>query len=202
MVTAQSDKSLTFEIRDFEPGETSANPIELVEGENELLLASRTVPVWYSAYFNEGEVNISSTDYFLMSMYKADDLNTSVAISEYIDGTAPDYIGSYELNYTVAEAGLYLIKLEQTYRAGVVVNVSASIETGIDNVGAATGSVVAGAHSIVVTPGESEAFVAIYNMAGQLIKAVTIGESTEIPVEKGLYIVTVNGQAVKVIVHD
>ncbi len=202
MVTAQSDKSLQFEIRDFEPGETSANPIELVEGENELLLASRTVPVWYSAYFNEGEVNISSTDYFLMSMYKADDLNTSVATSEYIYGTAPDYIGSYELNYTVTEAGLYLIKLEMTYSAGVVVNVSASIETGIDNIGAASCNVKAGANSIVVTPGESEAFVAIYNMAGQLIKAVTVGEDTEIPVEKGLYIVTVNGQAVKVIVHD
>lgn len=202
MVTVQSEKSLQFEIRDFEPGESSSNPIELVEGENELLLASRTVPVWYSAYFNEGEVNISSTDYFLMSMYKANDLNTSVAISEYIYGTAPDYIGSYVLNYTVTEAGLYLIKLEMTYSAGVVVNVSASIETGIDNIGAASCNVKAGANSIVVTPGESEAFVAIYNMAGQLIKAVTVGEDTEIPVEKGLYIVTVNGHAVKVLVHD
>ena len=202
MVTAQSDKSLTFEIRDFEPGETSSNPIELVEGENELLLASRTVPVWYSAYFNEGEVNISSTDYFMMTLYKADDLNTSLAIANYVDGKAPDYIGSYELNYTVTEAGLYLIKLEMTYSAGVVVNVSASIETGIDDIEAASGSVIPGARMVIVTPDTPDAFVAVYNMSGQLIKAATISECTEIPLEKGLYIVTVNGHAVKVVVHE
>ncbi len=201
MVTAQSDKSLTFEIRDFEPGETSAYPIELTEGDNELIAASRLNPVWYGAYFNEGEVTISSTDYFTMTLYKADDLNTSLAIANYVYGEAPDYIGSYELNYTVIEAGSYLMKVEQAY-AGDTIHVSAAIETGIDDIEAASGSVIPGARMVIVTPDTPDAFVAVYNMSGQLIKAATISECTEIPLEKGLYIVTVNGHAVKVVVHE
>lgn len=201
MVTAQSDKSLTFEIRDFEPGETSAYPIELTEGDNELIAASRLNPVWYGAYFNEGEVTISSTDYFVMTLYKADDLNTSLASANYVYGEAPDYIGSYELNYTVIEAGSYLMKVEQAY-AGDTIHVSAAIETGIDDIEAASGSVIPGARMVIVTPDTPDAFVAVYNMSGQLIKAATISECTEIPLEKGLYIVTVNGHAVKVVVHE
>ena len=196
MVTAQSDKSLTFEIRDFEPGETSAYPIELTEGDNELIAASRLNPVWYGAYFNEGEVTISSTDYFVMTLYKADDLNTSLASANYVYD-----IGSYELNYTVIEAGSYLMKVEQAY-AGDTIHVSAAIETGIDDIEAASGSVIPGARMVIVTPDTPDAFVAVYNMSGQLIKAATISECTEIPLEKGLYIVTVNGHAVKVVVHE
>lgn len=196
MVTAQSDKSLTFEIRDFEPGETSAYPIELTEGDNELIAASRLNPVWYGAYFNEGEVTISSTDYFTMTLYKADDLNTSLASANYVYD-----IGSYELNYTVIEAGSYLMKVEQAY-AGDTIHVSAAIETGIDDIEAASGSVIPGARMVIVTPDTPDAFVAVYNMSGQLIKAATISECTEIPLEKGLYIVTVNGHAVKVVVHE
>lgn len=201
MVTAQSDKSLTFEIRDFEPGETSAYPIELTEGDNELIAASRLNPVWYGAYFNEGEVTISSTDYFTMTLYKADDLNTSLASANRVYGEAPDYIDSYELTYTVIEAGSYLMKVEQAY-AGDTIHVSAAIDTGIDDIEAASGSVIPGARMVIVTPDTPDAFVAVYNMSGQLIKAATISECTEIPLEKGLYIVTVNGQAVKVLVHD
>ena len=199
MVTAQSDKSLTFEIRDFEPGETSAYPIELTEGDNELIAASRLNPVWYGAYFNEGEVTISSTDYFTMTLYKADDLNTSLAIANCVY-EAPDYIASYELNYTVIEAGSYLMKVEQAY--GGTIHVSAAIDTGIDDIEAASGSVIPGARMVIVTPDTPDAFVAVYNMSGQLIKAATISECTEIPLEKGLYIVTVNGHAVKVVVHE
>ena len=200
MVTAQSDKSLTFEIRDFKPGETSAYPIELTEGDNELIAASRLNPVWYGAYFNEGEVTISSTDRFMMTLYKADDLNTSLASANYVYGEAPDYIGFCELNYTVIEAGSYLMKVEEAY--GGTIHVSAAIETGIDDIEAASGSVIPGARMVIVTPDTPDAFVAVYNMSGQLIKAATISECTEIPLEKGLYIVTVNGHAVKVVVHE
>lgn len=198
MVTVQSGKTVQFEMRDFNPGETESNPIELTNGENTLLAASRQNPIWYSAYFNEGEVNITSTDYFVMTLYKADDVNTSLAISNYVyDGG----YGYYGLSYMVTEAGLYLMKVEQAYE-GKIINVSASIGSGIDDVDAASNKVITGAQSITVIPSAPEALVAIYDLSGRLVKAATISESTEMSVAAGLYIVKVNDQTVKVVVRD
>lgn len=200
-LSVQSGKSVKFEIRDFEQGESSTCPIELKNGENTLSEATRQIPVWYYADLNAGEFNVTSNDYYMMSLYKADDLNNALATSTYVYGTAPDYIGSYVLNFTVSEPGRYLMKVEQAY-AGTVVNVDASINTGIAGTEVSDAEVVPGVSSVVVVPADGAASVEIFDVSGKLVKKADIGGRTEISLAKGLYLVKVNGRTVKVVVRD
>lgn len=76
-LSAQEGKTVTFNLRDYEPGESSDNPIELVVGENQLKEASRLNPVWYYADLAEGDLKITAdaNNYYYMTLYSADDLN-------------------------------------------------------------------------------------------------------------------------------
>lgn len=201
-LSAQSGKTVSFEIRDFEPGESSMTSIELKNGENTLGEATSQNPIWYYADLNAGSIKISSKDYFMMSLYKADDLNTVLATSTYVAGTAPDYIGSYVLDYAVSEAGRYIVKVEQTNATGAIVTVEASINTGIAGVEGEGAEVVPGVSSVIVAPADGSAVVEIYDISGKLVKSADIAGRTQISLAEGLYLVKVNGRTVKVVVRD
>lgn len=201
-LSAQSGKTVTFEIRDFEPGESSTTPIELKNGENTLMEATRQNSVWYYINLNVGSIKVTSKDYFMMSLYKGDDLNTVLATSTYVAGTAPDYIGSYVLDYAVSEAGRYLVKVEQTNANGTVVTVDASINTGIASAETERAEVVPGVSSVIVDPADDAAVVEIFDISGKLVKSADIAGRTQIALAEGLYLVKVNGRTVKVVVRN
>lgn len=115
-LSAQEGKTVTFNLRDYEPGESSDNPIELVVGENQLKEASRLNPVWYYADLAEGDLKITAdaNNYYYMTLYSADDLNNPLAVSGYVYDE--NYNGSYNLTYTVETPGKYIILKSATYR--------------------------------------------------------------------------------------
>lgn len=203
-LSAQEGKTVTFNLRDYEPGETSDNPIELTIGENTLKSATRQNPVWYYADLDKGELKITAdaSNYYMMSVYKSDDLNTVLATSNYVSGSAPDYIGSYELSYEVETPGRYIMKLEQTNPIGAVVTVTANITTGISGTGMAAVRISAGAGCISVTPSAEGASVYVYDLTGKLVSSAYIKGQTTFNVEKGLYVVKVDNKAVKVVVNN
>lgn len=203
-LSAQEGKKVMFNLRDFEPGESSDNPIELTIGENTLKSATRQNPVWYYADLDKGELKITAdaSNYYMMSVYKSDDLNTVLATSNYVSGSAPDYIGSYELSYEVETPGRYIMKLEQTNPIGAVVTVTANIATGISGTGMAAERISAGAGCISVTPSAEGASVYVYDLTGKLVSSAYIKGQTTFNVEKGLYVVKVDNKAVKVVVNN
>lgn len=203
-LSAQEGKTVTFNLRDYEPGETSDNPIELTIGENTLKSATRQNPVWYYADLDKGELKITAdaSNYYMMSVYKSDDLNTVLATSNYVSGSAPDYIGSNELSYEVETPGRYIMKLEQTNPIGAVVTVTANIATGISGTGMAAVRISAGAGCISVTPSAEGASVYVYDLTGKLVSSAYIKGQTTFNVEKGLYVVKVDNKAVKVVVNN
>lgn len=201
-LSAQEGKTVTFNLRDYEPGESSDNPIELVVGENQLKEASRLNPVWYYADLAEGDLKITAdanNDYY-MTLYSADDLNNPLAVSGYVYDE--NYNGSYNLTYTVETPGKYIMKLEQTNPGGALVTMSANIATGISATGLDAENVTVGSGCITVTPSAAGANVSVYDLSGKMVKSAYVKGQTTFNVEKGLYIVRVNNKAIKVVVKD
>lgn len=201
-LSAQEGKTVTFNLRDYEPGESSDNPIELVVGENQLKEASRQNPVWYYADLAEGDLKITAdaNNYYYMTLYSADDLNNPLAVSGYVYDE--NYNGSYGLTYTVETPGKYIMKLEQTYPGGALVTMSANIATGISATGLDAESVTVGSGCINVTPSAAGANVSVYDLSGKMVKSAYVKGQTTFNVEKGLYIVRVNNKTIKVVVKD
>lgn len=201
-LSAQEGKTVTFNLRDYEPGELSDNPIELVVGENQLKEASRLNPVWYYADLAEGDLKITAdaNNYYYMTLYSADDLNNPLAVSGYV--CDENYNGSYNLTYTVETPGKYIMKLEQTNPGGALVTMSANIATGISATGLDAENVTVGSGCITVTPSAAGANVSVYDLSGKMVKSAYVKGQTTFNVEKGLYIVRVNNKAIKVVVKD
>lgn len=201
-LSAQEGKTVTFNLRDYEPGESSDNPIELVVGENQLKEASRLNPVWYYADLAEGDLKITAdaNNYYYMTLYSADDLNNPLAVSGYVHDE--NYNGSYNLTYTVETPGKYIMKLEQTNPGGALVTMSANIATGISATGLDAENVTVGSGCITVTPSAAGANVSVYDLSGKMVKSAYVKGQTTFNVEKGLYIVRVNNKAIKVVVKD
>lgn len=201
-LSAQEGKTVTFNLRDYEPGELSDNPIELVVGENQLKEASRLNPVWYYADLAEGDLKITAdaNNYYYMTLYSADDLNNPLAVSGYVYDE--NYNGSYNLTYTVETPGKYIMKLEQTNPGGALVTMSANIATGISATGLDAENVTVGSGCITVTPSAADANVSVYDLSGKMVKSAYVKGQTTFNVEKGLYIVRVNNKAIKVVVKD
>lgn len=201
-LSAQEGKTVTFNLRDYEPGELSDNPIELVVGENQLKEASRLNPVWYYADLAEGDLKITAdaNNYYYMTLYSADDLNNPLAVSGYVYDE--NYNGSYNLTYTVETPGKYIMKLEQTNPGGALVTMSANIATGISATGLDAENVTVGSGCITVTPSAAGANVSVYDLSGKMVKSAYVKGQTTFNVEKGLYIVRVNNKAIKVVVKD
>lgn len=201
-LSAQEGKTVTFNLRDYEPGELSGNPIELVVGENQLKEASRLNPVWYYADLAEGDLKITAdaNNYYYMTLYSADDLNNPLAVSGYVYDE--NYNGSYGLTYTVETPGKYIMKLEQTNPGGALVTMSANIATGISATGLDAENVTVGSGCITVTPSAAGANVSVYDLSGKMVKSAYVKGQTTFNVEKGLYIVRVNNKAIKVVVKD
>ena len=148
------------------------------------------------------KITADASNYYMMSVYKSDDLNTVLATSNDVSGSAPDYIGSYELSYEVETPGRYIMKLEQTNPIGAVVTVTANIATGISGTGMAAERISAGAGCISVTPSAEGASVYVYDLTGKLVSSAYIKGQTTFNVEKGLYVVKVDNKAVKVVVNN
>ena len=201
-LSAQEGKTVTFNLRDYEPGESSDNPIELVVGENQLKEASRLNPVWYYADLAEGDLKITAdaNNYYYMTLYSAGDLNNPLAVSGYVYDE--NYNGSYGLTYTVETPGKYIMKLEQTNPGGALVTMSANIATGISATGLDAENVTVGSGCITVTPSAAGANVSVYDLSGKMVKSAYVKGQTTFNVEKGLYIVRVNNKAIKVVVKD
>lgn len=201
-LSAQEGKTVTFNLRDYEPGKLSDNPIELVVGENQLKEASRLNPVWYYADLAEGDLKITAdaNNYYYMTLYSADDLNNPLAVSGYVYDE--NYNGSYNLTYTVETPGKYIMKLEQTNPGGALVTMSANIATGTSATGLDAENVTVGSGCITVTPSAAGANVSVYDLSGKMVKSAYVKGQTTFNVEKGLYIVRVNNKAIKVVVKD
>lgn len=201
-LSAQEGKTVTFNLCDYEPGELSDNPIELVVGENQLKEASRLNPVWYYADLAEGDLKITAAanNYYYMTLYSADDLNNPLAVSGCVYDE--NYNGSYNLTYTVETPGKYIMKLEQTNPGGALVTMSANIATGISATGLDAENVTVGSGCITVTPSAAGANVSVYDLSGKMVKSAYVKGQTTFNVEKGLYIVRVNNKAIKVVVKD
>lgn len=201
-LTVQKGKKVTFNLRDFEAGESSDSPIELVVGENKLKEATRQNPIWYYADLAEGDLKITADadNYYIMSLYNADDLTKSLALSGYVYDE--NYNGSYDLTYTVETPGRYIMKLEQTYPGGAVVTMSANIATGISETGLAVENITVGRGCIYVTSSAAGASVAVYDLSGKMVSSAYVNGQKTFNVEKGLYVVKVNNKAIKVVVKD
>lgn len=183
-LSAQEGKTVTFNLRDYEPGELSDNPIELVVGENQLKEASRLNPVWYYADLAEGDLKITAdaNNYYYMTLYSADDLNNPLAVSGYVYDE--NYNGSYGLTYTVETPGKYIMKLEQTNPGGALVTMSANIATGISATGLDAENVTVGSGCITVTPSAAGANVSVYDLSGKMVKSAYVKGQTTFNVEK------------------
>lgn len=201
-LSVQKGRTVTFNLRDYEPGESVDNPIELVVGENQLKEATLQNPIWYYADLAEGDLKITAdaNNYYIMSLYSADNLDNSLAMSGYVYDE--NYNGSYDLTYTIETPGRYIMKLEQTYPGGALVTMSANIATGISETGLDAESVTVGSGCITVTTSAAGANVSVYDLSGKMVKSACVKGQTIFNVEKGLYIVRVNNKAIKVVVKD
>lgn len=111
----QTGKTVTLNVRDLLPGESSTMAIALEHQNADFeytfpKVSNRNNAMWYSIQLNEGEFNIKSDDYFSMELYKADDPATRLTYSSTDWETY-----TYYLTYNVTEAGKYLVLLTYNY---------------------------------------------------------------------------------------
>lgn len=108
----QADAAINFNLRQPEAGETPENPIAIDFSTNPMdytfdkKVGSGDKPVWYSIHLNGQIFDMTSEGSFSMSMYSADNTETSIAQSS---GSmfGPNYIQNVVIN----EPGMYLLKL-------------------------------------------------------------------------------------------
>lgn len=141
---AQTGKTLTCYVADYEKGETSSNPIELEDGEMTIpYVSSRDASVWYSVELNQNDsLNISGSSYFGAYLYKADDLNNYVTYAtSYYDSST--YTSIYYLAYKheAEESTKYLVNVYYSYgETPVTVTIVRAKTDGIDTIDAANAS--------------------------------------------------------------
>ncbi len=199
--SAQADKTLSIAIRDYEPGESCANPMELPEGDIFLPLSKPTTPIWfYVDLLNGYELKVESVDYdyFDMAIYNDCAATSYLATSEYYYN---DENYGYRLIYTATADGKYILKLNRTNNADTPVTVTIDKLSGLDAV-KGENLVVVKNNNIIVTPNDAtRTDVAIYDITGKLVKGQAIYNTTTFTAERGIYIVKVGDTVKKVVIN-
>lgn len=195
----QTEKTLTVSLRDLEPGEDISNPIALTPGENLLPAATRSTPIWYSInlqdYFNLSVEAMEKNTPFSLELYRADNLNSSVAYSSVRYDEADNYAPWYYLNYAVGEGqgGDYYLKLVDC-AGNVQVKVS-SVQTAIAGAATAEGAPFrVGAGRIEAAAG---VMLTVTDPAGRRVAQGT--GSLSLP--QGVYVVRAGNRTAKVVIR-
>lgn len=183
--------------RDIERGEDASMPIELQPGEFEIKEASYSDPIWYSVNAGVGELLISSSNYWGGELYATD--GDGMPTGSYLASSQYQYDGSgYKMTYTIdgeqAKAGVYLIKVTQSYSGTTATAEFKTDVTGIDQVAQGTRLVNTANGQIQGVNGEG---IEVFDITGRVVAK---GKGN-VNVPKGVYVVRTNsGKTVKVTV--
>ena len=191
-ITAQADKKLTVGIRDLEPGEGCANPIEIQPGTVRLQETTYNKPVWYGIQLEPGVFSVTSTSYFAMELYDSCDTNSALAYSSYDYNTY-----GYSLTYNIQTSGFYYLKQTSQYAYDVTVS---GVYTSVEKVENNDNVRIEG-NNIIVTANGTRTDVVICDITGKVIAAQAVYDNATFSVEKGIYIVKVADQVEKVAVR-
>lgn len=183
--------------RDIERGEDASMPIELQPGEFEIKEASYSDPIWYSVNAGVGDLLISSSNYWSGELYATD--ADGMPTGSYLATSLFQYDGSgYKLSYTIdgeqAKAGVYLIKVTQSYSGTTATAEFKTDVTGISEVAQGTRLVNTANGQIQGVNGEG---IEVFDITGRVVAK---GKGN-VNVPKGVYVVRTNsGKTVKVTV--
>ena len=198
--TAQEGKTIVLSLRDYVPGETADNPLELTAGENTLAAASRSMPVWYSITCEAGELSITGSQYFRGDLYAADNTTTAVAYSN----TNYDYDTStytYSITYNVPTAGTYLFRVTDNYGETPVTVSATGITTGISTTAQAGEAEISLQNGRIHVAGAAGTAVIVYDMSGRAVAKSACGDATGLALPAGTYIVKAGKQTRKISVR-
>lgn len=199
--SAYPNSTVTFTIRDAEPGETVDNPIVLVPGETVVVPAvQRTKPMWYKASLDAGPVKLTTDNYINGTWYEGKDNAVAGNGSSMMFNTMwnDDYtVMTNTWESTITTAGDYYIMVDQSYG-----NVNMTLEgttTAIENVSATGSSISVNGNTLNVNADNAD--VKVYTMSGAMVVNERVSGSASFSLEPGLYIVKVNNTVKKVIVR-
>lgn len=196
-LSAQPNKTVTLELVDFKPGESSLMPIPLKAGEVIVPESSRQTPTWYFVELKAGTFSVcnkNSSDYFDAQLFAEGNLNQPVAMSTY-NFNSETNTGCYELTFDCAEAaeGKYLLCVQQTYAGGVTLLVTGdNIVTGVAEAMVPSGNDVRVLNGVLYAP--VGVTVKVFNMDGR--KCYEGGAAQGVRLPKGVYVV--NGKKIAV----
>lgn len=200
---AAEGKVITFAVRDAGPAETCATAIAME------LTESYTVPAqnssanyWLKAHLASGDYIIKSSASISGYSYQGLDNAKSDISMGYLGFSNYDYVTSQTLDYymvrlTVSSEGDYYFRLGSNYSDAVVSIGLASVGTAISAPTSGTALSVAGSQLNVTADG---ADVAVYSLSGALVAGGRVNGTASIRLDRGLYVVKVNGKATKVTV--
>ena len=192
-VTAQADRVLTVGIRDLEPGEGCAAPIEVQPGVVRLQATTYDKPVWYGIQLEPGVFTVSGNDYFYMELYDSCDTNSYLAYSSYDSASG----SGYKLVYNIQTSGFYYLKQTSQYAYDVTIS---GVYTSVDKV-ESNESVRVEGNNIIVNANGTRTEVVICDITGKVFVAQAVYDNATFAVEKGIYIVKVADQVEKVAVR-
>lgn len=195
-LSVQTDRSLIISLRDLEAGESCSTPLPLAEGEFTFPEATRDMPVWYSITLKEGDFSVTSSSYIDCALYDNCETSSALATSSY-SYNYESYTGCYALNYNVTTEGTYLLKLQSSYANTIATIAGTGIVDALKKV-SNTNLVRVEGNKIIVNPNAQRTNVAIYDITGKTIQSRNIYTTTTFTAERGIYIVKVNDQVIKV----
>lgn len=203
-LTAQSEKSLSIEMFDLQPGESCATPI-VIEEEGSIIFpeSSRSVPVWYSVELGAGDFSVSSSSYISLSLYDSCDAVSYLAMSNYIYDYET-YIGTYLLSYTVPEGaeGVYILKLDYSYANTEATITIPGINNAVKSITTENAVKVQGNTVTIIPQNSTRTNVQIFDMTGKMIEARAIyGTTTFNIAQRGIYIVKINNEVKKIAIN-
>lgn len=196
-------KSITFTLRDFEAGESFSNPLELVNGQSySIPSVNNANPIWCKLSMPQAGKwsfeNLTGSLYGTIYKSREDAAQNQNGVSFYTDVTYDsDWNATYTLNGTVAagEEGDYYIKITSAYEpAAFTMSIVPDVPTAIKNVAGQQGVKAVG-NGLVLN---ADADVKVYSLGGQ--KVAERQTAGTISLQKGVYIVSVNGQTQKIAV--
>ncbi len=196
-------KTVTFNLRDFEPGEDFSNPLELTDGLTATLpAASYAVPVWCKMNLTK-----PSKWFFDLSgsiqgyLYKGKEDAAADVNSEMLNLNVEygdDWSATYSMSDSIkaGEEGEYYFKFTMSYEPVTVkVTITEDPTLGINTVNGNAAAFRMVGNTLVVN---GDADVKVYSLNG--VKVAERNAQGTLLLNKGIYIVNVNGKAQKIAV--
>lgn len=194
-------KTVTFNLRDYNPGEAFSNPLELVDGaEVTIPVSSYEYPTWCKMKFDKPSKFIftlkTSISAYLYQGKENAEADKGRGLS-----SEKEYDESWNMTCTITdsiqagEEGEYYIKFVGNFEAATMnVQIIPAVVDAINTVNTTANFRVAGRSLIV----GADADVKVYSLNGQ--KIAEKNAQGVINLSKGMYIVKVNGLTQKIIV--